>query len=106
VPALSLGAHTITATYSGAGFFLGSSITLVQNVYYDFGGFQAPLTNNATFGTGRTISIKFQLSDFNGTLITSLAAVSSLQAQLVNSSGTPLGQPFAVAGVGGTGLQN
>jgi hypothetical protein len=91
---LGAGTHTITALYSGDGFFLGSSISLTQSVQYAFSGFQPPLSNGLVFAVNRTIPIKFQLSDYNGNAITSLSAVTSLQ--IFNSQGADV--------LGGKGL--
>jgi hypothetical protein len=88
---LAVGPHTIQTIYSGDSLFLGSSASLAQSVQYKFSGFQAPLSQNLTFALNRTIPIRFNLSDFNNTAITSLAAVTSLQvaAGTADSHGTP-----------------
>jgi Bacterial Ig-like domain (group 3)/Matrixin len=103
---LSLGPHTITATYSGDSNFLGSTGSLTQNVQYTFSGFRPPLSQNIAFGLNRTIPIKWQLSDANGNLITILSAVSSLQIQALDANGHPVGAPFNPTPTGGTGLRN
>jgi virginiamycin B lyase len=74
-----VGSHTITALYSGDANFLASSGTLVQSVQYNFSGFLPPLGQGLTFALGRTIPIKFQLTDFNRNFITSLSAITALQ---------------------------
>jgi len=84
--ALAVGNHAIVASYSGDSTFLPSLDKLTQAVRYNFGGFLAPLNQNVSFGLNRTIPIKFQLTDFNGTFISSLSAINSLQAS--SPSGT------------------
>src|SRR5205814_135355 len=49
---------------------------------------------------------KWQLSDINGNLISSLSAVSSLQIQALDSNGHPVGALFNPTPVGGTALRN
>jgi uncharacterized delta-60 repeat protein len=60
--------------------------TFTINVDYQFSGFLAPLSSHIAFALGRTMPIKFQLTDYNGQYITSLSAVTSLQ--VLNSQGT------------------
>ncbi len=83
---LALGPHTIAAVYSGDGNYITSATTMVQHVDYHFSGFLAPLNSNLALGLGRTVPIKFQLTDSNGNYISSLSAVTSLQ--VVNAQGT------------------
>jgi hypothetical protein len=99
--ALAVGPHTITAIYSGDGGFLGSSGSLTQAVHYTFSGFLAPLNRTMPAGSlGKQIPIKFQLKDVTGnpvpfaTVTAAISAVTSLQVQLVDSSGNPLAAPF------------
>jgi N-acetylneuraminic acid mutarotase len=104
---LSVAGHTITAAYtSGDGNFNVSpaSAPLTQNVHYNFSGFLAPLNKAAPTGSlGKQIPIKFQLKDFNGNLVSfatvsaALSAVPSLQVQVVDSKGNPLGSPTTPA---------
>jgi hypothetical protein len=101
---LSAGPHTITALYSGDGYYAANTGTLVQPVRYAFSGFLAPLHANMVYALGHTIPIKFQLTDFNGQLITSLGAVTSLQVAPANADGS-LGTPFNPTAAGGTGLR-
>jgi titin len=74
-------------------------------VPFNFSGFLPPLSQNLAFGLNRTIPIKFQLSDVDGSVITGLGAVTSLQVAPVLSGGG-LGTPFAPTASGGTGLRN
>jgi hypothetical protein len=96
--ALAPGAHSVAAVYSGDAHYITSSATLVQQVRYHFSGFLAPLHPNMTYAAGKTIPIKFQLTDYHGAYITSLGAVTSLQ--VVKGSGTDV-----LAGAGKTGLR-
>jgi hypothetical protein len=75
---LPVGSHSITASYSGDGCFYASSSGLAQSVHYVFGGFLAPLNSTLAIGAGRTLPIKFQLTDYSGNYITALSAVTSL----------------------------
>jgi hypothetical protein len=77
--ALSVGNHTITAIYQGSVYYLPSTAGLTQQIHYQFGGFLPPLDKNFAIGIGRNVSIKFQLTDYNGNFISSLNAITSLQ---------------------------
>jgi hypothetical protein len=76
---LAVGAHVIQANYGGDPDFLPSTDSLTQNVDYNFSGFLPPLDHNLSFGAGRTVPVKFQLTDFNGNFISDLNAVTALQ---------------------------
>ncbi len=102
---LAVGSHVLKATYLGQGFFLGSSSTLTQQVSYKYSGFLAPLSNGLAFAVNRTIPIKFSLSDYNGTAISSLSAVTSLQIQALDANGNPVGAPFNPTSTNNQGLQ-
>src|SRR5262249_16745275 len=84
--ALPVNAQTIAAVYSGDGNYLTSAVTLVQKVDYHFSGFQAPVSSKLAIALGRTVPIKFQLTDYNSTSISTLSAVTSLR--LLNTQGT------------------
>jgi len=101
---LTVGSHLILATYSGNGSFLPSIASLTETVHYNFSGFLPPLNQNIAFGLNRTIPIKFQLSDFNGTAITSLSSVISLKVAPVNADNT-VGTPFNPASQDNKGLR-
>jgi hypothetical protein len=96
--ALAPGTHSVAAVYSGDAHYITSSATLVQLVRYNFSGFLAPLHPNMSYTAGKTIPIKFQLTDYNGASITSLTSVTSLK--VLNGSGTDV-----LAGAGKTGLR-
>src|SRR5439155_23395317 len=58
-----------------------SSITHDYSVGYNFNGFLAPVDNPPTVNTGKarkTYPLKWQLSDANGTYVSSLAAVAAI----------------------------
>jgi hypothetical protein len=76
---LGVGSHVIEARYSGDPTFLPSVGSTTQSVQYNFSGYLPPLDKNLDFEVNRTVPIKFQLTDFNGDLITSLSAITSLQ---------------------------
>jgi len=103
---ITVGSHTLTATYSGDANFGGSSgnSSVQETVTYMFSGFISPLVTAGTFfapsfsGTanfGSAIPIKWQLLAGNGTFISSLSSLTSMQA-IANSScaGPPTGQSF------------
>jgi hypothetical protein len=82
----AVGNHVIQARYSGDATFLPSTGSLTQSVQYNFSGFAAPLNQGLSFVAGRTVPIKFQLTDFNKNFITSLSAVTALQVIYPDSS--------------------
>jgi hypothetical protein len=96
--ALAVGNHVIRVSYSGDSSFLPSLAVLSQQVHYHFSGFLAPLNSSMAIGLGRSVPIKFQLTDYNGVSISSLSAITSLQV-LDNSQYDVLG------GAGKTGLR-
>jgi uncharacterized delta-60 repeat protein len=75
---LSLGGHTVTAIYSGDANYLTSFGTVAENVQYHFSGFLPPLNSTQALALGRTVPIKFQLTDYNGAFVSSLSAIQSL----------------------------
>jgi hypothetical protein len=96
--ALPVNAQSIGAVYSGDANYITSAATVLQRVDYHFSGFLAPLNTVAALAAGRTVPIKFQLTDANGHYITSLAAVQSLIIR--NGAGTDV-----TAGAGSTQLR-
>jgi hypothetical protein len=79
---LSAGNHNITAHYVGDGNFNGSTSTpaLVQGVQYIFVGFLPPVDNPPVWNSakgGQTIPIKWQLKDYNGTIICDLGTLAT-----------------------------
>jgi probable HAF family extracellular repeat protein len=83
---LGVGSHVIQVSYSGDSNFAPSTGSLTQNVDYNFIGFLPPLNQNLSFGAGRTVPIKFQLTDFNGNFISDLTDVTGLQVIYPDSS--------------------
>jgi hypothetical protein len=105
---LSPGTHTLTVTAATDNYNAATasvSIDVLPATSYNFGGFLSPLGKQAdTFNAGRTIPIKFLLTDLSGNPVTSLSAVSSLQIQYTDSQGQPaLLNP---TGTDGRGLRN
>jgi hypothetical protein len=96
----------LSVTAAATNDYNSATLTVSINVVYNFSGFLPPLKKATSFGLGRTIPIKFQLSDVNGNLITTLAAVSSLQGQALDANGKPVGSPFAPSSSGNSGLRN
>jgi hypothetical protein len=80
------GAQTIAVAYSGDTHYITSAATVTQHVLYKFGGFLAPLNKSLSYAPGRTVPVKFQLTDYNGQYVTSLSAIVSLQ--VLNASGS------------------
>jgi Thrombospondin type 3 repeat len=78
---------------------------------HTFGGFLQPVDNPTTINTGRTGStypVKFQIRDQHGTLVTSLAAVSSIRSQRVDCgsfSGDPTSDALETTATSHTGLR-
>jgi uncharacterized delta-60 repeat protein len=100
---LTVGSHAISARYAGSSMFTLSRDALIQTVLYHFGGFLAPLSTGVSYALGRTIPVKFSLTNYGGSAVTSLAAVTSLRVAPVNSDGS-LGTPFTPASSDGKGL--
>lgn len=91
---LAPGAHTLTVTAAATDNYNAAaasvSITVLPATSYNFGGFLSPLGNKQdSFKAGRTIPIKFLLTDLSGNPVTALSAVSSLQIRYTDSNGQP-----------------
>jgi hypothetical protein len=91
--ALAVGNHVIRASYIGNSVYLPSLAVLTQQVHYTFSGFLPPLNQGLAFGIGRTVPIKFQLTDYNKSYISSLSAVTALQVVY------PDGSTHAISGL-------
>ncbi|HEV2950414.1 MAG TPA: PxKF domain-containing protein, partial [Gemmataceae bacterium] len=104
--ALPTGQRYLSATATNVS--TGDTSEFSQDLFipFNFSGFLPPLSNNMAFGLNRTIPIKFQLHDFDGSLITALSAVTSLQIQALDATGHPVGSPFNPTPTGGTALRN
>jgi hypothetical protein len=96
----------LSVTAAATNDYNSATLTVTINVVYNFSGFLPPLNKATSFQLGRTIPIKFQLSDVNGNLITTLAAVSSLQGQALDANGNAIGSPFALSSSGNSSLRN
>jgi CSLREA domain-containing protein len=94
-----VGSDSFTYQAKGSDGTLSVAAPVTIQVTYHFGGFLAPLNTSQALGLGRTIPIKFQLTDAKAAYITSLSAVTSLV--VLNGSGTDV-----LAGAGKTGLRN
>jgi hypothetical protein len=57
---------------------------------YKFSGFLPPLNKNLNFAAGRTVPVKFQLTDVNGNFISSLNAVTAIQVIYPDLSTHPI----------------
>jgi hypothetical protein len=96
-----------TATVANSDSTFGDTSQFAKDLFvpFNFSGFLPPLAQNMAFALNRTIPIKWQLTDVDGSLITSLSAVTSLQIAPVNPDNS-LGTPFNPTPTLGTGLRN
>jgi hypothetical protein len=78
--------QVLSVTAAATQDYNAATATVAINVYYTFSGFMAPLNKNLSFVAGRKIPIRFQLTGFNGNFITSLGAVTGVQAIYPDSS--------------------
>jgi hypothetical protein len=101
------GAYPVQVTASDDGGAASAPVGQVVNVYYNFSGFAAPVGRGLPFGIGRTIPLKFQLSDYAGNLVNNLAASLVLSGIAVNSDGSAVAGavPFVLTPAGNTGLR-
>ena len=84
----SVGSSTISASYGGdANHFTSKGSTTLQ-VKYNFGGFLPPLVNNGNYKDGRTIPVKFQLTDANGNYVSTAVAKIYVDGNSVLASGS------------------
>jgi hypothetical protein len=75
---LGLGSGQIlSVTAAATNDYNAATAQVMINVLYQFSGFSPPLNNGLTFGAGRTVPIKFQLTDAFGNYITTLSAVTA-----------------------------
>ncbi len=103
------GVGAITATCTGAVDNVGNVAADVSVHYrvvaYLFGGFEPPLGRGGAFKGGSTVPVKFQIVDWNGTLVTTTSAIAALQyAPDPSCAGTPAGGWQSAAATGGTAL--
>jgi hypothetical protein len=71
--------QALSVTAAATNDYNAATATVIINVLYNFSGFLPPLGNGLSFAAGRTIPIKFQLTDAFGNSISSLSAVTALQ---------------------------
>jgi Bacterial Ig-like domain (group 3) len=81
----AVGSDTVTATYAGDTNFNTSAGTLSQAlVLYKFNGFFTPLgpagTYSGAFNFGKVVPVKWQLTDNNGNIISSLSSLTRMTA--------------------------
>jgi hypothetical protein len=74
IDAGTVGSKTFTVTGTDKA---GNTVTqtLTYNVIYKFGGFLPPLESGKTYKAGRTIPVKFKLTDANGKYISTAKAL-------------------------------
>jgi hypothetical protein len=106
----TVGAKTLTATYSGDTNFLTSPGSKPHNVVYTFIGFLQPIDNRPAVNIGnpgRTYPVKWQLKDASGNYISSLASVASIQYTTVSCAAfdMTLSDVIEAAATGGTVLR-
>jgi hypothetical protein len=101
-----------TAACNGATDVAGNAappVTATYSVGYNFNGFLSPLSAqpySGLFKLGRTIPVKWQLTDASGNPISALSAVSSLQIALNGDcQGSADGVPFDPGTSGSSGLR-
>jgi uncharacterized delta-60 repeat protein len=80
-----VGSDTFTYQARGSDGTLSVAAPVSIQVSYRFSGFLAPLNSNLAMALNRMVPIKFQLSDYKGTYISSLTAITSLQ--VLNAQG-------------------
>ena len=95
----SFGTFTVRVSVTDKDGEVGSDTTTVA-VNYASGGFLPPLSQNIYFAVGRTIPVKFQLTDASGNVVTSMSAVHSIS--VTGPAGTFAPPPAA----GSTGWRN
>jgi predicted extracellular nuclease len=103
------GVGAITATCAGAEDNVGNVAADVSVHYrvvaYVFGGFEPPLGKGQAVKSGSTVPVKFQIVDWNGTLVTTTSVIAALQyAPDPGCAGTPAGGWQSAAASGGTAL--
>src|SRR5262249_35553290 len=78
--------------------------TVTEAVRYGFGGFGAPLSTGNALAQGRTVPVKFALTDFKGTPVTTTVAITSLKVAPVRPDGS-YGFSFTPASGDAVGLR-
>jgi hypothetical protein len=96
--------QTLSVTSAATNDYNAAIASVQINVFNNFSGFLAPLNQGLAIAAGRTVPIKFQLTDANGNFISSLSAVTSIQIQALDANGNPVGGRFNAASAGNSGL--
>jgi hypothetical protein len=101
------GAYAVQVTATDDGGTASTTVSQGVNIDYNFSGFASPVGHGRSFGIGRTIPLKFQLTDSSGNLITNLASSLVLSAVAVNADGSAVAgaAPFVLAPAGNSALR-
>jgi hypothetical protein len=101
---LPAGDRAILVRYSGDAETTPTARTSIQSVRYAFSGFAAPLGTGIDFALGRSIPIKFTLTNAAGAAITEPSAVTALAVAPVSASGV-VGAPIPPASADGAPIR-
>ncbi len=88
----NVGAFTVVVTVSDDSGGIGVD-TLLVGVHYAFSGFLAPLSNGLSFAIGRTIPVKFRLTDADGNFVNDPSAVTGIDFAAGESTTTTTANP-------------
>jgi hypothetical protein len=101
------GAYAVQVTATDDSDTASTRVSQSVNIYYSFSGFASPVGQGRSFGIGRTIPLKFQLTDYSGNLITNLASSLVLSAVAVNADGSAIAGavPFVLTPAGNSALR-
>jgi uncharacterized protein YjiK len=110
VPGLTVGVHSLHATYLGDALYLTNTGDGTVPVNYAFTGFAQPVDNNGVLNlakAGQAIALKWRLTDAHGSPVTNLdqGAVTVTATSLTCAAGTTVDAIEEYA-TGDTGLQN
>ncbi len=103
----AIGTYTVQVTATDASGTTSAPVTQIVSIFYNLVGFFEPVSLGQPFKVGRTIPLKFQLTDFAGNLITTLSPVMVLSALAVDANGNPLpgAVPVPLTPAGGSRLR-
>jgi hypothetical protein len=90
ISTIAVGSHAITAVYSGAANFSGSTGTLAQQVAFQI---KALYDQSGVNSSGASVPIKVQLQDAKGTNLSSSKIVLTLSTSALAPSPSPGAQP-------------
>jgi hypothetical protein len=105
------GVGSITATCSGAVDKVGNTADPVSVTYkvvaYSFSGFGSPLSSGVTtVKGGSTVPVKFQITDWNGNVVSNTSVITAIQVvSLPSCNGAASGEWTDAAATGGTSLR-